>query len=484
MKILLVYPGIIVREVPLNLLYISSVLKKAGHKTKIFDFTSFGANNENIKQEFRKVIYDFIPDIVGFSLMTINFNISMQLAKIAKEEISVKVICGGIHPTIAPNETIKQDCVDYICIGEAEKSIVELVSGLENKKDVNNIEGVWTKNNNKIQRNPLPMLEQNLDIIPFPDREALPDKFYNDELIGTNILGSRGCPYRCSFCQNEFLMDLYKEKGKFVRYRSFENIFAEIEWLISRYNIKKLYFSDETFTLNKKRTLRFLSEYKKRFDIPFMCQTRIDRLDEDIIRALKEAGCFHLSLAIESGNDNIRNRILLKPYTNKHIIDIFELAKKYDLRTQSFNMIGIPGETKEQIFDTINLNKIVQPDRILCTIFTPFHGTSLGEYCFNNNLVKNSPKADTDIYSTISLKYNCINPKDLIGYQGFFDWYVRLPEKYYVLIDILRLLYQNLLPTQNSKNRLLRYIRGLLIEVVYQSKRYLPVSKSYQVRKR
>ncbi len=490
MKILLVYPGTIVREVPLNLLYISSSLKKAGFDTKIFDLTPYSKPKllsdtaKKIQKEFEKVLSEYKPDIVGFSLMTINYVISMKLARITKEKSGAKIICGGIHPTIDPDETIKEKDVDFICIGEGEKSVVELVTNIKNKKDCTKIKGIWAKENGKIYKNPLRELEENLDDIPFPDRDAFPDEYYQDELIGTNILASRGCPYLCSFCQNKYLMSIYKGRGRFVRYRSFENVFAEIDYLLKRYGIKKLYFSDETFTMNKKRVLEFCKEYKKRFNLPFMCQTRIDTLDEEIISALKDAGCFHISLAIESGNEDVRINLLKKPIKNEQIINAFRLAKKYDLRTQSFNMVGLPGEKLEYIFETIEINKKLQPDRILCSIFMPFKGTELGEWCFEKKLVIFDPKKNSNYYNVISIKYDSINPKTILGYQGFFDWYVRLPRRYYKIIDLLRVIYQSLLTTQNPKNRALLYFRTFLIEVVYQSKRFLPVSSKYQVTKR
>jgi radical SAM superfamily enzyme YgiQ (UPF0313 family) len=490
MKILLVYPGTIVREIPLNLLYISSSLKKAGFDTKVFELTPYNKQkmfrdaNKYIEKEFEKLLIDYQPDIVGISLMTINYQISMRLARIVKEKSGAKIICGGIHPTIAPEETIKEKDVDYICIGEGEKSVVELVTNIQNKTDYTRIKGIWVKENGKIYKNPLRELEENLDDISFPDRDAFPDEYYRDELIGTNILASRGCPYHCSFCQNKYLMNIYKDKGKFVRYRSFENIFVEIEYLIKRYDIKKLYFSDETFTMNKKRILEFCKEYKKRFKLPFMCQTRIDTLDEEIISALKDAGCFHISLAIESGNEEVRIKLLKKPIKNEQIMNAFRLAKKYNLRTQSFNMVGLPGERLQYIFETIEINKKLQPDRILCSIFMPFKGTELGEWCFEKKMIKFDPKKSNNYYNVISIKYDNINPKTILGYQGFFDWYVRLPKKYYKIIDLLRIVYQNLLTTQNPKNRFLLFFRIFLIEVVYQSKRFLPVSCKYQVTKR
>jgi radical SAM superfamily enzyme YgiQ (UPF0313 family) len=403
----------------------------------------------------------------------------MKLAGIVKEKTVAKVICGGIHPTIDPEETINEKDVDFICIGEGEKSVVDLVFKIKKNEDYTSIKGIWVKKNGKIYRNLLGELEENLDTIPFPDREALSDHYYNDELIGTNILTSRGCPYHCSFCQNKYLMSIYNGRGKFVRYRSFENIFAEIEFLINRYHIKKLYFSDETFTLNKNRVLKFCDEYKKRINLPFMCQTRVDTVDEEIISAMKEARCFQLSLAIESGNENIRKKLLNKPYTNKQINDVFQLAKKYNLKTQSFNIIGVPGERLEHIFETIELNKKVQPDRILVTIFMPFKGTELGEWCFKKGLVKGNPKKASNIYNAVSIEYDNINPKTILGYQGFFDWYVRLPNRYYKIINLIRFIYQTMLPTQNPNNRFLMFFRFLLIKFVHRLKRFLPVSGTY-----
>ena len=181
----------------------------------------------------------------------------------------------------------------------------------------------------------------------------------------------RGCPYPCTFCQNKFFLEIYKGHGSFIRYRSFENIFQEMEQVIDKYKAERFYFSDETFTMNKERVIGFCGEYKKHFKNPFMCQTRVDCLDEDIVSSLKDAGCDHISLAIEAGNERLRTKVLKKSFKDEQIFKAFELAKKYDMKTQSFNMIGIPEETKETIFETVNLNKSLQPDRILCTIYRP-----------------------------------------------------------------------------------------------------------------
>lgn len=151
-----------------------------------------------------------------------------------------------------------------------------------------------------------------------------------------------------------------------MRYRSPENVYNELEILISKYGTEHFYFSDETFTLNKKKVLDFLNGYKARFkNMPFMCQTRIDRVDAEIMEALQEAGCHQINLAIESGNAGIRNNVLLKNFTDEQIRAVFGLARKYGIKTQSFNMIGIPGETLENVFETININKELRRPRTL-----------------------------------------------------------------------------------------------------------------------
>ena len=256
MKILLVYTGYTIREVPLNVLYISAALKKAGHTTKVFELTPykkrpiFGDPNRIIKGAFRKVLKDFGPDLVGFSAMTINLNLTRSLAGIVKESTNTPVIFGGVHPTLGPEETINMPEVDMICVGEGEEAVVELVNKMEAKQDFTRTKSIWVKNNGRVCRNPIMPLDNNIDEIPFPDRDVFPPEFYRAELTGANLMTGRGCPYPCTFCQNKAFLEMYKGHGSFIRYRSFENIFQEIEELIDKYKAERFYFSDETFTLN------------------------------------------------------------------------------------------------------------------------------------------------------------------------------------------------------------------------------------------
>jgi len=482
-RILLVYPGFIVREVPLNLLYISAALRQAGYDTKIFELTRYLRRSSivnpltRILREFSELLDYYQPDIVGFSVMTVGYNLAKELAYVVKNK-GIKVIFGGIHPTIAPEQTIAESFVDFICVGEGEISCVNFLNYYFMGKDYTRVKGVWGKDENgNIHRNDIEGLITDLDSIPFPDRDALDSHYYNAELTGANVLTSRGCPYPCSFCQNKFLLKLYKGKGSFIRYRSMENIFDELEVIISKYGTKCFYFSDETLTLNKKRVLDFLNGYRLRFiNIPFACQTRADCVDNEIMEALKEAGCHQINIAIESGNECIRNKVLNKRISDKQIRTAFYLAKKHNIKTQSFNMIGIPGETKDNIFETISINKELRPDRVLCTIFMPFRGTELGEECLDKGIVIADVKDSCIYYSQVTIKHESLSSRQLIGYQGFFDWYITLPRRLYFLVDFFRTIYQFLVPPMPCKNPLLNYFREKIIEFVYQSKRFILVN--------
>ena len=234
MKILLVYTGYTIREVPLNVLYISAALKKAGHTTKVFELTPykkrpiFGDPNRIIKNAFHQVLKEFNPDLVGFSTMTINLNLARSLARVVKESTNTPVIFGGVHPTLGPEETINMPEVDMICVGEGEEAVVELVNKMEAKQDFTRTKGIWVKDNGRVCRNPIMPLDNNIDEIPFPDRDVFPSEFYRAELTGANLMTGRGCPYPCTFCQNKAFLEMYKGHGSFIRYRSFENIFQEM----------------------------------------------------------------------------------------------------------------------------------------------------------------------------------------------------------------------------------------------------------------
>lgn len=278
-------------------------------------------------------------------------------------------------------------------------------------------------------------------------------------------------------------MDIYKGKGKFVRYRNLEYVLKEMEQLVARYDARSFYISDEMFTLNKRRAIDFCTEYGKKIKKPFMVQTRADHIDAHLARALSDAGCFMVNMAIESGNEVIRNSILKKGVSSELIYNAYKAVRDHGMMSSSFNMIGVPGETVETIRDTIEMNRNIKPNRVLCSIFMPLPGTELGEYCKENDLIKDTISTSTNYYSHVVVKNPDISARTLIGYQGFFDWYILLPKWLHGFVHLLRIIYQSIIPVEIPANPILRKLREVIVETVYQSKRYLP-QKSFHVKTR
>lgn len=481
MKVLFVYPGYIVREVPLNIMYVSAAIQAFGHESRLFHFSPYRqaswtkSTSKRIEDGFLDIMRTYKPDLVGFSVIIQDYNITKRLSGIARNLFKTPVIWGGIQSILQPEQSINEPEVDYICTGEGEYALPEFLDRLECGKDPMGVAGIWGKDNfGNIYRNGTPRLVEDLDAIPFPNRDLLEPKYYRAELTGANILTARGCPFPCSFCQNKTLMETYKGKGKFVRYRSLENVFHEMKDLIEKYQVPSFYFSDEMFTLNRARVIEFCQEYKRQIKIPFMVQTRVDYMDKELASTLSDAGCFMVNMAIESGNEYIRNVILKKRVSKKQVLDAYNLVHEYGMMTASFNMIGVPEETLDTIWETIEINRQLKPDRILCSIFMPLPGTELWSYCKRNDLMSDDITETTNYYSQVVVKNPNLSSRTLVGYQGFFDWYVLLPNWLHWFVHILRSIYQNLVSPTIPKNLIKRKLREIIVELVYQSKRYLP----------
>ncbi len=320
---------------------LSSVLKKMNHNTSLIHITK-----RINKTEFIEAVYQRASDLIAFSSTTIMFPYIKEWAGwLAEERLGIPVICGGIHPTIYPEHAISVKGIDMICIGEGEESIAELCNKMAKGEDYRAIDNIWIKEKDKIYKNGIRRLISDLNDIPFADRGIFDYKNMCMEKEGrAQILASRGCPFNCSYCCHHVLRKIYKGKGKYVRFRTINNVVNEIQEIIKLYAfINSIFFADDLIWLNKKWAKALFKEYKQRIGLPFSCNGRADLIDQDMASALKEAGCDEVHIGVESGNDYIRNEILQRNQSQGQIINAFSICRKVGIKIlYSFNMVGMP----------------------------------------------------------------------------------------------------------------------------------------------
>jgi len=402
MKVLFCYTDINMRGGAKSFHYgiaiLSALLKKEGHQTSLYYmYPQYETKGLDVK------IDDFRPDLLAFSSTSAQFHYIKQILSEIPLSKNIFTICGGPHVTLEPGVLESTPRLDSICRGEGEAALLELVDALENKRDIYQINNLWIKDrkNNVVHKNPSNRFVEDLESLPFPDRDLFPYQTIIDSDFGTALfMFARGCPFNCAYCSNQALKSV--QEGKYVRFRSVDSCMKEIEEVLHKYTAKAIYVNDDLFTLNKAFVAEFCQEYKKRFDLPFDINTRVGFLTKEICKQLREANCRRVNIGIESGNPRIRQEVLNRKMTNEQIINAFKMIKNAGLKTKSFNMIGFPEETPEDFQDTIDLNKKIQPDSVILNIFDPYPGTPLGERCKKEGLIdyermesKLIPKTDT-----------------------------------------------------------------------------------------
>lgn len=361
---------------PLGLLYLaSSIQKNTSYSVKILDCLINQLAYEEIKSE----ILAYNPDVVGMTIVTFNLFGCFTVANIVKEcekvlNKRIYVVAGGPHTITFPNETAKLGPIDFVLTGEGEFTFLSLLDNLENHDVLKTIPGIYYLKNGELVKGPPPLWIEDLDSISMPDRRLLDYKKYSDTRAGgdvmTTILSSRGCPYKCVFCNR------LANHGNKIRNASAEYVIKEIEDCMSL-GINEFYFIDDLFTNNKKRLIDICDYIKnKNLKIKFDIISRVNTIDEDMIRSLKDAGCRSIGFGVESGVQRILNRIK-KGITLEQAEKAFKTAKKHKMDTVAFFMIGHPGETADDIRQTIKFAKILNPNYAWFYITIPNPNTEL-----------------------------------------------------------------------------------------------------------
>lgn len=293
---------------------------------------------------------------------------------------------------------LDSSAIDAVFMGESEEAFVEFLDKIESGKDWHEVSNLAYGLEGKLIKNAHKPQVEDLDRFPQPDREIYP---FGDTIkaIGfATFIFSRGCPFSCTYCSNHAIARRYGNKTNKPRYRSPQASIREIEDTCAKFPIEKILISDDLFGLDKVWRQEFCGLYRKRIKIRFVCLLRANVLDDEFAKMLKGAGCYRVSIGVESGNDYIRNKVMNRQMPRETLLKAFGAAQKARLETNAINIIGVPGETEEMLLDTIRLNRELWPTPSGVNIFYPYKGTVLGDYCFENGLV------DEKLYYNFSLE--------------------------------------------------------------------------------
>ena len=359
--------------IPYGLLYLASYLENKGFKTKVYnaDLKINRKNSESKSEIFKEandVIKNELPDIVGIGFQTPQYNSALETAKIVKNlNDNIPIIVGGIHPTFMADETAREKYFDIVVRREGEVTVLELINALIDNRSLKDVKGITYKENSSIISTADRPLIQDLDSIPFPNRELLLNKNYYPHAELGIITLSRGCPYSCSFCASKAFWGF--------RTRTPKNIVDEIEYLKKKYHLAEFWLEGDTFLINRSHVSDLCLELKSRkLNILWGGMARVDQINKELIKDMKSCGLCNISLGVESGSQKILD-ITKKGITVDQVKKAVKILKAEGIFVNTYWMIGFQEETQETLNETKKLIKKLNPHLARTFILTPFPGT-------------------------------------------------------------------------------------------------------------
>jgi radical SAM superfamily enzyme YgiQ (UPF0313 family) len=405
MRVLFVYPNLYT-QMGFNhgLASLSACLRAAGHETRLVNL------NENLPpvptpEDVLAELRAWEPGLVAFSCLRQQYAGGLERARWLRAHGGVALppmMVGGIHPTMVPTEVMADGAWDHVGVGECEDALVELVRRLEAGERPDDVPNFLSWRGGRRPAEPgAPDVPGALDpelwvhnrVGQFPDLTALPIPDYGlfdtqritDRKHGWfGVLSSRGCPYRCTYCLNHKIVDRYRDElGRsttgigFFRFRPADKLIEELRQVLARYDgIGTFIFDDDLFTQNVEHALSVCAAYRDSgIDVPFVVNSHVKALDPRVAEALAGAGCRILKLGIESGSPRVRSEVLQRFMTNADVLDTVEVAERHGLHTSGFLMVGLPHETHDERWETVDLLARSGIGRFRTSLFYPFPGT-------------------------------------------------------------------------------------------------------------
>lgn len=420
-KVLIIYPPMLLSggekpsyTFPMGAGYIAAVLEKAGYQVSCLDAIAEGRADQRsfgnglieyglqVEQIMARV-RDIAPDVIGFSCQfSVQYNSTRALIEAVRTwNPQVLTVLGGTHSSAQPEEVLVQTPVDYVVLSEGEQTVVDLLDRLGRDAPVDDLDGLAWREGGEIRVNPRIRFIRELDELPFPARHLFDMEAYFDTPRGwgekegsrrLSLITSRGCPFGCSFC------GIHLNTGKKFRMRSAESVLAELEQVVAAYGITEVMFEDDNISLQKDRFLEILRGMHDRFDrLPWSATSGMAlwTLDDEVLQVMKDSGCTRVYLGIESGNERVLREVIRKYMTRLDDIRAgVARIKRFGLSTVGFWVLGNPGESRKEMWDTLEFARELQLDFNQVLIALPYKGTELYQVCLDNGYFAVSPQLD------------------------------------------------------------------------------------------
>lgn len=368
MRIMFIVNDLGVNE-PFGPMILSAILKQKGHNITLGVLK---------KEDVIKKIFSYKPDILAYSMMSVDMKDMKRFNDSLRKKAKIFTILGGSHATL-DRGCINDNGIDAICVGEGDKAMLDVVGCLESGKDIRGIPNIMTKEDNQLNIN---NFIEDLDELPFMDRGLVYDY---PEMARFGIKGvwtSRGCLFPCPYCFNNRYNEVYRNKGRIVRRRSVDSIIKETEQLMRNYRASFIRIQDDVFVYRADDWLKEFSEkWPKHIGLPFYCLLRSELVTDEMAYYLKKAGCFSICMSIESADDDVRIRMMRRRVTKEQLEKAFKIFKKHKINVYANTMLALPFTSLGQDIGSLDFAIKVKPEMPNFSIFMPYPGTDLGDYC-------------------------------------------------------------------------------------------------------
>ncbi len=401
-------------------------------QVKKTDFKDLGITPDegDVVEDFVNMVQSYRPDLIGLSCIEVTWPLGLEMLQ-ALEDNGVPTIVGGAYATFAADIILQHEAIDMVCIGEGEQPLVELCNKMRLDQDITSIRNIWVKQDGKLYKNPIrpgiPMRE-----LPFQDWDIYDKRRFWKPMGGKmSVTGTfemnRGCPYTCTYCINSGFHQLYDSVGGYFREQDISRLIEEMVEKKEKYNLSFVYLVAESFLTTTRKRIEEFGRLYSQVGLPFWVEARPESISRDKVDMLHDIGCEGISIGVESGNDKLRRDLLGRNITNERIIQAFELLSDCEIRVSANNIIGFPTETREMVFDTIELDREIDAHGIMVSFFSPYRGCTLRQVCELEGYIKEDEIAE-DYRLGPSMDMPQLSRSELVGLHRTFPLYVKFPK--------------------------------------------------------